>query len=220
MRSGFIGSLSGNFGDWFPGILGNILYFLPGTLGGMMVGLGLFKTGLLRGEGKNSTYILLIGAGAVSLVAIAWQASQATGSRFAEPEIYGIYQIANTFLCLPVALGYAGLLILAGRTGLGRVLLHPLACCGRMAFSNYLTQSLIMTALFYGGRAPEGLSRDWNLPWFGQMNVAGLVPIVAMIWLGQLVFSTLWLSVFRYGPFEWVWRSLTYQRRMPMFRGG
>jgi len=89
------------------------------------------------------------------------------------------------------------------------VLLYPLACAGRMAFTNYLTQSLIMTGLFYGGRGPD---------WFGEMNHAALVPIVLMIWIGQLAFSTLWMSAFRYGPFEWGWRCLTYQRWMPIRR--
>jgi uncharacterized protein len=220
MRGGFRGSLVGNFIEWFPAILFNLLYFLPGTLGGMMIGLGLFKTGVLRGEGRTGTYIAFIIAGALSLVAIAFQASQATASRFAAPQIYGLYQIANTFLCLPVALGYASLLILLGRTSIGRVLLHPLACCGRMAFTNYLTQSLVMTALFYGGRAPETFARDWGLPWFGQVNIAGLVPIVAVIWLAQLIVSPLWLSVFRYGPFEWLWRCLTYNRLVPVLRAG
>ena len=103
----------------------------------------------------------------------------------------------------------AAVLILLARTKFGARLLHPLACAGRMAFSNYLTQSLIMTAIFYGGRGP-GL--------FGTMNHAALVPIVAAIWIGQLIFSTLWLRWFRYGPFEWGWRCLTYDRRLPIIR--
>jgi uncharacterized protein len=78
-----------------------------------------------------------------------------------------------------------------------------------MAFTNYLTQSLIMTGLFYGGR---------GLDWFGEMNHAALVPIVAAIWIGQLVFSTVWMSAFRYGPFEWGWRCLTYARWMPIVK--
>lgn len=218
MRAGFFGSLGGNSAEWADGVFVNTLYFLPTTLGGMMLGLGLYKTGVLSGEGRTGTYLAFIAAGGLSLVAIAAQASQAVAKSFAVPDIYGRDQIANTLLCLPVSLGYASLLILVGRTGAGRVLLHPLACCGRMAFSNYLSQSLIMTALFYGGRAPHGLSEAWNLPWFGQMNIAGLVPVVAWIWLAQLIVSPLWLSVFRYGPFEWVWRCLTHQRLVPVLR--
>ncbi len=218
MRGGFTSSLAGNFTEWFPSILFNVLYFVPGTLGGMMIGLGLFKAGVLSGEAKTGIYVAFIVAGALSLVAIAFQATQATASRFAEPQIYGLYQIANTFLCLPVSLAYASLLILAGRIGLGRVLLYPLACCGRMAFTNYLMQSLVMTALFYGGRAPASLATAWDLPWFGQFNIAELVPVVATIWLAQLIVSPLWLSVFRYGPFEWLWRCLTYQRVVAITR--
>ncbi|MGZ3304828.1 MAG: DUF418 domain-containing protein, partial [Asticcacaulis sp.] len=115
--------------------------------------------------------------------------------------------MVNGLLCLPVVLGYASLLILIGRTRRGQALLHPLACAGRLAFTNYICQSLIMTAIFYGGRGP-GL--------YGDMAYARLVPIVLGVWVAQLLFSVLWLRWFRYGPFEWLWRRLTLGRRVPI----
>ena len=145
----------------------------------------------------------------ICLVLIGGSACLAQARGFPFPQTLGLYDLAGRFLCLPVTLGYAAVLILLARTKFGARLLHPLACAGRMAFSNYLTQSLIMTAIFYGGRGP-GL--------FGTMNHAALVPIVAAIWIGQLIFSTLWLRWFRYGPFEWGWRCLTYDRRLPIIR--
>ena len=50
------------------------------------------------------------------------------------------------------------------------------------------------------------------------MNLAALVPIVAAIWLGQLLFSTIWMSLFRYGPFEWVWRALSHRRLVSILK--
>jgi len=193
MRSGFAGSLTANFSEWGAHFLPAIIAYLPVTLGGMMLGLGLFRSGFLKGEAPVRAYWVSIAAAVFCLGAI-----------FAAVNIAGPWSaMVNGLLSLPVTLGYASVLILVARSGPGRIVLHPLACAGRMAFTNYLCQSLIMTAIFYGGRGP-GL--------FGTMGFAALVPIVAAIWAGQLLLSTLWLRRFRYGPFEWGWRSLSYGR--------
>ena len=76
-----------------------------------------------------------------------------------------------------------------------------------MAFTNYLTQSLIMTTLFYGGRG-FGL--------MGQVDRPALWAIVVAVWALQLVWSVLWLRRFQMGPLEWLWRSLTEGRRLPI----
>jgi uncharacterized protein len=209
MRGPFLMSMAQNAAVWGQSAIQEVLAYMPTTLGLMMVGLGLFKSGLLRGEAATRTYVLLVAAGAISLGLIGWQARVTMAAGFPYPEIFGLYALANDLLCLPVALGYVGVLVLIGRTRIGDVALYPLACAGRMAFTNYLTQSLIMTGLFYGGRGPV---------WFGEMNHAALAPIVVAIWIGQLVFSTIWMTFFRYGPFEWGWRCLTYQRRMPILK--
>ncbi|WP_443748657.1 DUF418 domain-containing protein [Asticcacaulis solisilvae] len=209
MRGNFWDSLGGNFTEWATTILPELIDFLPTTLGLMMIGAGLFRLGFYHGERSPRLHLMLIAMAVVGLIAIAFQAWQSVSAHFPFPQAFGLYQIANTVLCLPVALGYAAILILAGRSVAGRVLLYPLACAGRMAFTNYLTQSLIMTAIFYGGRGSHP-------PHFGEVNDAGLLPYVLAIWAGQLVASTVWMSIFRYGPFEWVWRCLTYKRWMPL----
>lgn len=211
MRGGFRDSLLGNFTEWRTTIVPELIDFLPTTLGLMMLGAGLFRTGFYHGERSRKLYGLLIAVAVPCLIAIALQARQMVAAHFAYPQTFGLYQIANTLLCLPVALGYASVLILAGRLRIARVLLYPLACAGRMAFTNYLMQSLIMTAIFYGGRGSHP-------PHFGEVNNAGLLPYVLAIWAGQLAASTIWMSLFRYGPFEWVWRCLTYQRWVSVMR--
>ena len=210
MRGSFIDSLTQNMATWASGEAPEVINYLPTSLGLMMIGLGLFKSGILKGNATQRNYRMWIGVGVVSLGLIGWQSWQMLAEGFPFPRAFGIFRIANTLLCLPVALGYAGLLILLGRLRLGAVLLYPLSCAGRMAFTNYLTQSLIMTAIFYGGR-DLGFGFGGH---FGEMNHAALVPIVAAIWAGQLAFSTVWMSVLRYGPFEWGWRCLTYARWM------
>ncbi|MGA9659485.1 MAG: DUF418 domain-containing protein [Asticcacaulis sp.] len=209
MRGDFAASLMQNMTVWAQGVLPETLGYLPSTLGLMMLGLGLFKAGILNGEASNRACFAMIAAAVLSLIVIGFQANLTYTQGFPYPQTFGLYAIANSLLCLPVALGYAAALILIGRVRTIAPLLYPLACVGRMAFSNYLMQSLIMTGLFYGGRGPD---------WFGTMNHAALLPIVISIWIGQILFSVLWLQFFRYGPFEWVWRCLTYNRRIRIFK--
>jgi uncharacterized protein len=75
-----------------------------------------------------------------------------------------------------------------------------------MAFSNYIMQTLICSAIFYGN----------GFGLFGGVSRAHQILIVVAIWAIQLVISPWWLRRFRYGPLEWLWRSLTYWRRMPL----
>ncbi|MEQ8205331.1 MAG: DUF418 domain-containing protein, partial [Woeseia sp.] len=80
------------------------------------------------------------------------------------------------------------------------------AAVGRMAFSNYLMHSIVLTTLFYG----HGLGLYGSIPRAAQMLfVAGMLGL-------QLVLSPWWLARFRFGPAEWLWRSLTYWQRQPM----
>ena len=89
------------------------------------------------------------------------------------------------------------------------VVLSPMAAAGRMAFTNYLTQSLIMTCIFYGGRGAL----------MGQVDRPALWGIVLAIWALQLTWSPLWLKRFEMGPFEWIWRCLTMGRLLPIRKG-
>jgi len=108
---------------------------------------------------------------------------------------------ANHLATPILVLAYAMLLVrLANRAS--NWLIRGFANYGRMAFSNYLMQSLICTTLFYG----------YGLGWFMLFDRAQLMLIVAAILFGQIVFSNLWLQFFRYGPLEWCWRLCTFFR--------
>jgi uncharacterized protein len=85
--------------------------------------------------------------------------------------------------------------------------LAPLSYVGRMALTNYLLQSIICTTIFYG----YGLAR------YGQIGVAAGIVLAVTIYLLQVLFSQWWLHHFRYGPMEWLWRTLTYGHRQPIY---
>jgi uncharacterized protein len=105
-----------------------------------------------------------------------------------------------------LTLGYISAFVLLTQSEAWRQRCAPLAAAGRMALSNYLVQSIVCTLIFY----------SFGLGLYGQVGAfAGLVLSV-VIWLVQLPISMLWLSKFRFGPFEWLWRTLTYGKAQPM----
>lgn len=105
-----------------------------------------------------------------------------------------------------LSLGYAAALVLLARREPWRRRLAPLAATGRMALSNYLLQSLICTSIFYG----------YGLGLFGQVGAAAGLLLSIGVYALQLPLSACWLRRFRFGPVEWLWRSLTYLRPQPM----
>ena len=93
--------------------------------------------------------------------------------------------------------------MLACRTAALRTLTRPFAAVGQTALTNYLLQTVLCTTIFYGH----------GLGWFGSVDRVGQIGVVAFVWAVQLIASPLWLRRFRFGPAEWVWRSLTYGAR-------
>jgi uncharacterized protein len=86
--------------------------------------------------------------------------------------------------------------------------LQVLAPVGQMALSNYLTHSIVCTTIFYG----------YGLGLFGQMGMAVGIGLTFVIYLLQIPISHWWMKRFKYGPAEWLWRSLTYLKPQPMRR--
>jgi len=76
---------------------------------------------------------------------------------------------------------------------------------GRMAFTNYILQSLICTFIFYGH----------GLGYFGDVERKHQILIVIGVWIFILIISPIWLKYFRFGPLEWLWRVLTYWKKQP-----
>lgn len=188
------------------------LGLIPVTAGLMMLGLGLFKAGFLVGKSPTWVYLLVLLLAAADLAALGWYGwIEASAPRGVKDASGGLAGVAGSFAWL-ITLGYVSLLILMTRFGL-KVLTARLAPVGRMAFTNYLTQTLIMTTLFY---------MPWGFHWFGDPSwgPGPLWMAVGGIWIAQLIWSPLWLSAFQMGPLEWIWRCLTYGRMVPLRKPG
>ncbi|MEJ7769574.1 MAG: DUF418 domain-containing protein, partial [Chitinophagaceae bacterium] len=122
--------------------------------------------------------------------------------RLTQDQQFNSYQIRRVFQTM----GYLSLLILLYKVIPFRKILNVFAPVGQMAFTNYLSQSIITSIIFYG----FGL--------YGTLQRYEIYYVVISIWAFQIVFSHVWLCYFRFGPFEWLWRSLTYWRPQAMLK--
>ncbi|MGZ9113922.1 MAG: DUF418 domain-containing protein, partial [Brevundimonas sp.] len=206
-RGGWPASLLANMETWATFQLMASPFLMVVTVPLMLFGLGLFKSGYLAGRAPLWTYMLVILAGGANLAAFAWFGWQDAMAPKGTDPTNGLAAAAGGMAFL-ITLFYASVLILINRFGL-KLLTAPFAPVGRMAFTNYLTQTLIMATLFY---------LPWGFHWFGDpaWGPGPLWTAVGAIWVAQLIWSPLWLSVFQMGPLEWLWRCLTYGRMVPI----
>lgn len=179
---------------------------MPETLGFVLLGMLFYRLDFWTGGWSKRAYVGTILAGAIT-IPLYWPLVSAIEAHDFNPAFLPLAD-AFTLLLRPfLALAYAAAVILAVQEGAARWLTTRLAAAGRMAFSNYLGTSLIMTTIFYG----------YGFGLFGQLHRAQLYLLVLGQWVLILGWSPLWLRYFRYGPFEWVWRSLS-RGRLVSFR--
>lgn len=107
-----------------------------------------------------------------------------------------------------MSLGWIGLWLTIWRANAARGLITRLAAVGRMAFSCYIFESVISTLVFYG--------HGFGL--FGTVERLGQMLFTFSVWLVLLIVAPLWLRRYRFGPLEWLWRTLTYGHAEPLGR--
>ncbi|MHC4698466.1 MAG: DUF418 domain-containing protein [Planctomycetota bacterium] len=173
----------------------------------MLVGMGLFKWGVFSAARASRTYWVFVALAA--LVGIPVIVFGARRNFAADWDIYYSFFLGGQFnywASLLVSLGWVGLVMLACKHDVLRFLRRLLASAGQMAFTNYLMQTVICTTIFYGH----------GLGYYGKIERTGQILIVFAVCVLQLVISEIWLRHFRFGPAEWLWRSLTYMKSQPM----
>lgn len=186
-----------------------LLFGLWRAGGLMLLGMALLEWGVLSAERSRRFYAWLALAGlGIGLPVVVYGLSRLVAADWEFPYAMFFGETYNYWAAPLVSLGYVGLLVLALGSRRGAEATAPLAAVGRMAFTNYLMHSVICTLIFYG----HGLGL------FGRVGRPAQVLIVLGIWALQLVVSPIWLHHFRFGPAEWLWRSLTYRRLQPMRR--
>jgi uncharacterized protein len=181
--------------------------------GAILIGMGLQRWRFFKGEWPAGAYAFL----AILLTPVGW-AVTGIGVWFNEWQNWDPSVLEwpgmefNYFGSLLTAVGYlaAGVLVakwvaLAGAGGpwharAGAAVVSPVRAVGRMALTNYLFQSVVGTAIFYG----HGLGK------FNTIERGGLVGIAVTVWAVQLAASWLWMRTFRQGPVEWAWHAVVY----------
>ena len=169
----------------------------------MLLGMALYKTGVLRGKRSISFYKrlavwgFLIG-GAVN----AFELWMAYASGFALVWVSG-FEVTNDIGRVAMALGYIGLVMIVCQSGALARARRALAATGRMALTNYILQSVFALIIFHA--MGFGL---WN-----ELARWQLYLVVLGEWVVLLAFSVWWLERRRFGPLEWLWRALTYGKR-------
>lgn len=186
-----------------------VLMTLFETLPLMMIGMALFRNGFLTGAWTADAYrrvaIRWLPPGLALTLLVAWVQGW-SGFDY----LVGI----NAFLAwaqpgrLMMTIGYAALFVLLIRSHAGSMGIARVAAAGRMAFSNYLGTSIVMTTIFYG----------YGLGLFGLVDRWTLYLFCIGMWAAMLLWSKPWLDRFQYGPLEWLWRSLARGAAQPMRR--
>ncbi len=180
--------------------------FLYDILGMMLLGMALYKWQFLQGERTLRDYLLMFGIGyAVGLPLRFLEVNMIVESGY-ETLAFDIESMVYPVSRLFVTIGHLGLILTLVKLGWLKWLQKSLAAVGQMALTNYISHSLICNTIFLGFHQ------------FGKWQRYELYFLVGGIWLFQLIMSQIWLKYYRFGPLEWLWRSLTYRERQPMLR--
>lgn len=176
----------------------------------MFLGMAFFKMGILTGEASAKVYALMcvVGLGA-GLFFSYLKLQHSIDFKFNAYELTkNTALIFNELSRTLRSIGFLGFIMLLYKSGLFKWLFELLRPVGQMAFTNYLMQSTMCGLFFYG----------IGLGYYGQLERYEVYYVVAAVWTIQIIYSNIWMLFFRFGPFEWAWRSLTYWKIQPMWR--
>jgi uncharacterized protein len=209
-------------GSWFDQLKMNIsgfffrynyLFFVsrvPKVLGMFLIGYVLGRSDFYKNimQYKKLVY-WIIGIGLIiGLPAnyfLAHYISTAMGDYF-QLKQKGLYQtIFYALGVVPLAMAYVGIFMLCFQKEACKKMMSVLAPVGKMAFSNYILQSLVGNFVFLGA----------GLGYMGQVGPVYFTLFGIGFFILQIIMSTIWLRYFNYGPVEWIWRSATYKKWQP-----
>lgn len=173
----------------------------------MLVGIAFYKNGWLLGKAPTWIYWMMFIVGAGAGLLISWSRLQSiidSGFNYFDYTkniSITYYEASRAFR----SIGFFGLVMLLYKSGWFKWLFEILRPVGQMAFTNYLLQSLIGAIYFYG----IGFGN------FSKLERHELYYYAGAVWIFQIILSHIWLRQFRFGPFEWLWRTLTYWKLQP-----
>jgi len=199
--SGFAGYWNVQFEQWQK-LWGWFWVIEAEIVGTMLIGMALFRWGIIQGQASTRTYLALLVVGYGFGLTLRGETATLWANNVADP----LWQpVLYDWTRLAVTIGHLALIQLALRHPAGRWLLYPFRAAGKMPLTVYLFTSLLMMWFVF---AP------WGLGLFGRLGFASLMGLAAGVVALELVAANLWLLRYETGPLEWLWKSLAYGRRM------
>jgi uncharacterized protein len=178
------------------------LWIFPRTIALFLLGILAWRTGVMQRQDQYLRFFLItsgigiIVGGAITLAS--------TAVAFANLGAFG--RTLSNLATVVLAMGYGALVLALVQLPVTGRVLKVFAPLGRMAFSNYIMQSVIFGFIFFG----------YGLGYFGRLGAAHALVIGISVYAMQVLFCTWWLARFRFGPLEWLWRTLMYGAKQPM----
>lgn len=174
----------------------------------MLLGIALFKLRVITAELSFASYLTMMITGyVIGLSVNYYETMLILNDNFS---VASFHKAGITYALgrIAVSFGHIGLVMIFCKLNIIGFLKSSLAAVGRMALTNYIMHSVICAFVFTG----IGFSM------FGRLQRYELYYVVISIWIFQLIASPIWLKYFRFGPLEWMWRSLTYKQIQPFKR--
>lgn len=202
------GSLADLFGLNIHNLVWKYLGYIPS--GGYFKFLGIFLLGYYLASvefftKKTKSTLLLIGSLVIGILSTI--SAELIGGSFYQfpPTLTNIlFKLLSITGQIFLSIFYVTSIFKIVQTTTGRKALKQLIPVGRMALSNYVFQTLTMIIIFY----------NFGFNCFGKIGLMPTMGIAILILISQVILSNLWLKHFRFGPLEWIWRSLTYKKRI------
>lgn len=171
----------------------------------MLLGIALYRLKVITAELSYRAYLIMILFGyGIGLSINYVETITVLNDHFSVPSMLKA-GLTYPFGRIAMAMGHIGVVMIFCKSNFLVFLKKGMAAVGKMALTNYITHSVTCAIIFTG----VGFSM------YGKMQRYELYYVVVSIWLFQLIVSPIWLSYFRFGPLEWLWRSLTYQKMQP-----
>jgi uncharacterized protein len=183
-----------------------MIFFLWDALAMMLLGMALMKWKVFDASRSTKFYVglMLIGFG-IGIPVNTWETVTFVNSGF-EQYWSAIARPTYDIGRMSLAMGYIGLVMLVCKSDILGWLRRALAAVGQMALTNYLSQSVICNFIFMG----------FGFGLAGELERYQIYYVVFSVWIFQLIFSVFWLKHYRFGPAEWLWRSLTYKKKQSL----
>jgi uncharacterized protein len=178
---------------------------IPSILGVFLIGAWLVRSGRMVDVVAHRGFFMRLLMVTLPLAVLGVGASLAVGTQFPAGEDFPRAMLATGLMMLgnlPASLAIVSVFALLAGSGFGARMTAVLAPAGRMALTNYLTQSLVCSLVFYG----------YGLGQYGEWGRASQVGFVVLVFVLQVLASRWWMARFEFGPLEGLWRAGTHLR--------